>query len=244
MTDLYEVFQNVDLMLRKYRKYKITSKQMSEKEFKKTMQLYQYVKITGINKSGEKSTIFLFASDSKNAAKKEYFRRITDSVGDEQQELICITRDIFTSYIRKYIATIDHLNVFNYLHKNFSTEASKGPFCSPHIILSSEEARKVLSVHLKINPLGLPKISVDDVQAIWVGAQMGQLIKVVSNSPLTGKACRYRIVTHCSGQILQDVPDDSDSDDDIDKDLVVTDELPLKKENSDSDDSDSDDDAF
>jgi len=205
------------------------------------------LKIIGINNSGEKTQVFLFAPDSKNAAKKEYFSRIIDSVGDEQQEIICITRVLFSSYIKKYIAVIDHLKIYNYLHKTFSTEAAKGPFCSPHTILSSDEAREVLTKHLKINPLGLPKVSIDDAQIIWVGARIGQIIKIVSNSPLTGKACRYRIVTHCSGRILQEVQknededEDEDEDDDIDKDLVVDESIKKEDDTDVEEDDDSDD---
>lgn len=233
MTDLYDVFTNINIMLTKYRGYKITSPEVKEKAFKKTMQLYQYVKIEGVAKDGNKSTIFLFAADSKNAAKKEHFRRLINTINSKKQEIICITRVLFSSYIRKYVNTLNH-TVFNYLHRNFCTEVTKGPFCSPHVLLTPDEARELLSVQLKINPLGLPKIYIDDVQAIWIGAKMGQIVKIISNSPLTGKTCRYRIVTQRSGQILQEVDDDSDDEAEVEEDS--DDEVEEKKEIPDEDD--------
>jgi len=239
MTDLYETFQNVNIMLKKYRKYKITSHPLSEKELKRSMQLNQNAKITCINNFGEKTHVYLFAPDSRSATKKDHFSRIIDPLRDEQQEVICITRVPFSSYIKKYISEIDHLRIYNYLHKTFSTEAARGPFCSPHTVLSAEEARKVLIKHLKINPLGLPKISIEDAQVIWIGAGIGQIIKIISNSALTGKACRYRIVTPCSGKIIQDVPDEEDDEDeeaDIDEDLVAEEVQESSKEEEDEED--------
>ena len=88
------------------------------------------------------------------------------------------------------------------MHKIFAIEISKGPMCSKHTILSNNEVRTLCSRDLIIHPLSLPSISINDPQNIWIGGELGQVIKIESISEITGKTIRYRIVSPDSGKII------------------------------------------
>jgi len=91
--------------------------------------------------------------------------------------------------------------IFNYMHKHFNIETPRGPFCFPHTILSHTEVRQVILHDLKVNPLALGKIYVDDPQAIWIGATVGDIVKIVSYSPLVGESVKYRVVSQRTGKV-------------------------------------------
>ena len=83
------------------------------------------------------------------------------------------------------------------------------------IIIISKEAlsiyiNKALSkyTHLRvsrdliIHPLSLPSISFTDPQNIWIGGELGQVIKIESISEITGKTIRYRLISPDSGKLV------------------------------------------
>jgi DNA-directed RNA polymerase subunit H (RpoH/RPB5) len=88
------------------------------------------------------------------------------------------------------------------MHKYFSIEISKGPLCSKHVILSNNEVKDLCSRELIIHPLSLPSISINDPQNIWIGGELGEVIKILSISEITGETIRYRIVSPDSGKMI------------------------------------------
>ncbi|MDI6855940.1 MAG: DNA-directed RNA polymerase subunit H [Candidatus Thermoplasmatota archaeon] len=60
-----------------------------------------------------------------------------------------------------------------------------------HILLSKEEAKKILKEY-NAEFQQLPKILVTDPCAKILGAEPGDIIKVIRNSPTAGKAIAYR----------------------------------------------------
>ena len=81
-------------------------------------------------------------------------------------------------------------------------EISEGPLCSKHTILSNAEVRSLCSRDLIIHPLSLPSISFTDPQNIWIGGELGQVIKIESISEITGKTIRYRLISPDSGKLI------------------------------------------
>ncbi|MCD6509443.1 MAG: DNA-directed RNA polymerase subunit H [Thermoprotei archaeon] len=62
-----------------------------------------------------------------------------------------------------------------------------------HILLSKEEAKKVLR-ELHVNPWDLPWMRASDPAARALGAKPGDLIKIIRKSPTAGEAVIYRYV--------------------------------------------------
>lgn len=205
METLYEKYKNIQKFITKYRKYQLTddSKFLDYKTFKKTMQIEQYVKHKCINpqKNNISVYIYLFKNNSKFVKTTAQFKRLIDKLPEENANVIVISKDDLSIYITKALLKYKHLRVFNYKHKYFSIEISKGPFCSPHRILSDNEVRQLCSRELIIHPLSLPAIPINDAQNIWIGGELGDIIEIDSVSEITGKTIHYRIVSPIAGKI-------------------------------------------
>lgn len=62
-----------------------------------------------------------------------------------------------------------------------------------HEILNEEEVKKILSKYA-IEKEQLPKIRVSDPVAVQIKAKVGDVIKIIRESPTSGKAIFYRTV--------------------------------------------------
>ena len=68
-----------------------------------------------------------------------------------------------------------------------------------HIVLSPEEAKKVLD-KLNVIPQQLPKILEDDPIVRIIGARPGDIIMIVRRSPTAGVSIAYRYVVSTEGE--------------------------------------------
>ncbi len=66
-------------------------------------------------------------------------------------------------------------------------------FVSKHEILTSEEKKKFLEEY-KVQPYQLPRIKASDPAIIAVGANPGDIVRVIRKSPTAGKYIAYRYV--------------------------------------------------
>ena len=66
-------------------------------------------------------------------------------------------------------------------------------FVSKHEILTPEEKEKFLEEY-KVQPYQLPRIKASDPAIIAVGAQPGDVVRVIRKSPTAGKYIAYRYV--------------------------------------------------
>ncbi len=66
-------------------------------------------------------------------------------------------------------------------------------FVSKHEILTPEERKKILEEY-KVQPYQLPRIKASDPAIIAVGANPGDIVKVIRKSPTAGKYVAYRYV--------------------------------------------------
>ena len=62
-----------------------------------------------------------------------------------------------------------------------------------HEVLSKEEAEEVLKV-LGVRPEQLPKIRADDPIAKEIGAKVGDIVRIIRESPTAGVSIAYRLV--------------------------------------------------
>ena len=62
-----------------------------------------------------------------------------------------------------------------------------------HEVLSKEEAEEVLKT-LGVKPEQLPKIREDDPIAKEIGAKVGDIVRIIRESPTAGKSIAYRLV--------------------------------------------------
>jgi len=62
-----------------------------------------------------------------------------------------------------------------------------------HILIPENEANKVLKEY-DVDKEQLPKIKLADPVIVEIGAEIGDVIKVIRNSPTAGEAVVYRLV--------------------------------------------------
>ncbi len=62
-----------------------------------------------------------------------------------------------------------------------------------HEVLSKEEAEEVLKT-LGVRPEQLPKIREDDPIAKEIGAKVGDIVRIIRESPTAGRSIAYRLV--------------------------------------------------
>ncbi len=62
-----------------------------------------------------------------------------------------------------------------------------------HEVLSKEEAEEVLKT-LGVRPEQLPKIRADDPIAKEIGAKVGDIVRIIRESPTAGTSIVYRLV--------------------------------------------------
>jgi DNA-directed RNA polymerase subunit H (RpoH/RPB5) len=203
METLFEKYVNIQKFIIEYRKYKVEEPFLDFAVFKKTIQIEQYIRHKCTDtKKGRSVYIYFFKENSKYIKTTPQFKRLIDKLPEEPSDIIILTKSELSVYINKSLAKYPHLKVFNYVHRYFSIELSDGPLCSIHTILSNTEVRSLCSRELIIHPLSLPSISINDPQNIWIGGELGQVIKIISISEITGKTIRYRIVSPDSGKMI------------------------------------------
>ena len=160
------------------------------------------VKLSYINpKSSKPVLIYLFAKESKYNNNSQSLRGLLAKI-KEPSDVIIVTSGSFKTYSLRTIATFKHLRIKTYLHENFDLIVPKGPLCYPHRILSFEETNHLLNKELCRRLIHLPKIYSEDVQCIWIGAEVGDVIEITQLSDITGKSIQYRVVIPKSGKTI------------------------------------------
>ncbi len=72
-------------------------------------------------------------------------------------------------------------------------DITKSEFVSKHIITNEEEKQELLN-KFQITVRQLPRISVNDPVVKQLGGKIGDVIKIVRNSPVAGESIYYRVV--------------------------------------------------
>jgi DNA-directed RNA polymerase subunit H (RpoH/RPB5) len=198
MTDhLYDIYINLQNFITnpEYRNYALLDAAFLEKEeFINKMQEDQYIMCNCTDKSGKKVVIILFKEDSIYMG-SVYFKQLLGTFKKEENiELIIITNKKLKAYTNRISNGFPNIEIHTYLHKNFVIEIPKGPMCSKHSALSNEEVDQLINEGAFVHPLKLPAILITDPQIIWIGAKVGQIVKIESLSKLTGNSIYYRIV--------------------------------------------------
>lgn len=204
MEQLYEKYLNIQLFTIKYRQYILLDDNFESYEtFKNKMQIFEYVlhKFKNPKFPDKIIDLYLFKHDSKYISLTAYFKKILDRYNTEQI-IIMITKEELNVYRKKSIKQYKNLIIKNYLHKHFIIEINRGPLCSVHTVLSTEQT-KAVCYDIMAHGHKLAAIFESDPQNIWIGGEINDLIKIETYSEITGKSIHYRIVTPTSGKVLQ-----------------------------------------
>lgn len=201
-SELFEIYNNIFIFLEKYRNYEIKTIKLTMEKFNGNIRLDQYTKIESRDIKNEQSIIsFLFAPNSMYVKTTKMFRSLLDGAsrgkksGDKKLIIQMFIREPISSYIEKRAVPLyDTYEIYFYYHRHFAIESPLAPNVPLHEILDTESAIDICKNHLHVHPLELPKILITDVQCIWIGAKLGDIIKLTGISPISGKYIKYRVV--------------------------------------------------
>jgi DNA-directed RNA polymerase subunit H (RpoH/RPB5) len=216
-------YNNLHVFALGWRKYRQVSIPKKNDAFRKEMQFQDYTRLDYMNSSGKPVQIFLLAKSGKYDNSSQDLKRLLAKIR-EPTDVILVSADPFKIYSRRAIDIFKHLRVKTYLHENFNLIIPNGPLCYPHRIMRHEEVDRLLNEELCCQLVNLPKILVEDVQCIWRGAELGDVIEIKMPSDISGYVIQYRVVVAKSGRVISfrdygqpvaDIPTEPDEDDEI-----------------------------
>ena len=227
MSDQYQRYKNICVFAER-RGYERISELKDGNIFKKEMQNDQYVRLEYLNKkNGKPVLIYLFAKGSKYTEQSQQLKKILSKIKNPS-DVILISEFPLKSYSIKAISIFKHLRVKKYLHDNFSLIIPEGPMCHPHIIMSREEVIELLNNQLNCTLFNLPKILDEDPQCIWIGAEVGDVVKIIMKSNINGEHIQYRTVVSNTGRLISfrdDIKTNEEDVEDVDEEPIEIEDL-------------------
>lgn len=224
----YRLYQNIKIYAEEWRKFTTEDSNMDKKEFQNKLQFNKYIQLNYFNQNTNKKVIiFLLPIDSIIATKSQEMKKILSSVMDIS-DIIIISESPLKSHLQKAVKSFKRFNIKKYIHDNFSIVIPNAAISSKHEILTKDEVTNLLNKDLYCNIQNLPKIDINDPQCIWLGAELGDVLRITSDSNISGKYIHYRLVISNSNFINErqkdisadddvlDTIDEVDDDDDLD----------------------------
>lgn len=140
--------------------------------------------------------LLLLHIDSEYNSKTPIFKSLINSFKCNNCNIIVISNNPLSTHVNKQIVELstDTKKIFNYTYDIFKIILYNHILCSPHRILTDEECDELLNKNLKKKKSNLPKIKISDPQVIWIGAKIGDIIRIDRDSEITGKSIYYRVV--------------------------------------------------
>lgn len=197
----FNQYQNLHTFAIKWRKYTQVSIPKTKDAFRKEMQFKEYVRLDYTSSSGKPVRIFILATNGKYTDKSANLKLLLAQIR-KPTDVILVSQGIFKVFFQRAINMFKHLRVKTYLHENFNLIIPNGPLCYPHRIMSHDEVSRLLNEELCCQLINLPKILVDDVQCIWIGAELGDVIEIKMPSDISGVVVQYRVAVAKSGRII------------------------------------------
>ncbi len=179
---LYKYYQNLLIFAKQYRKFKVEKEYSDINDFIKSMRSNEYADIVFTDNSG-KGIIMLFPESSKYTH-TQYVRKLLESL--KGNKIYMVYKEMVNSHVLK---VIKNYNVKIYLHNNFKMEIPKGPNCYYHRIMKEAEVNELINDYLHCKTTNLPKIYDNDPQCIWIGAEEGDVLEII-----TPFSINYRLV--------------------------------------------------
>lgn len=198
----FEVYGNLIKMIENYRYGKITSVILDEDIFYKELLTNNLVKISSLE-NGIKCEYY-YLSEYNNSLKTILeFRKIMKKIDNDIINVYFISNTIINQQIYKVIVKeYKYLNIMFLPEKIFTFEIPKHVICSKHEIMKHDEIKKMVNDLALVSVINLPKIKVDDPQCIWIGAKVGDIVRISGNTAL-GFTIKYRYVIGCASKKIK-----------------------------------------
>lgn len=190
----YTIYNNLFKYLEIIKFHHIDNKRRDKKDFIKTLQFYSYVFVKAKNDNDE--TLYAFIVNNNVLLSKSIeFKKLLNIIQEKEVHLVIISADGLKTPVKKFLSkyTKKKMHIKDLRYDHFKMDPRKNILVPKHIICTEEETRKIMNDN-KIDHVGLfPKIKSTDVQVLWSGGNVGQLIKIERNTTV-GKILYYRAI--------------------------------------------------
>lgn len=142
------------------------------------------------------TVILLLHDESDYDSKTANFKALINTIRYPNSNVITISKDSLSTHVNKQIVELSNetKKIFSYTYDKFKFIVNNHVLCSPHSILNKDEEYNLLNNILKKKKSNLPKIKISDPQIIWIGGEIGNIVKIERDSEVTGKSLYYRVI--------------------------------------------------
>lgn len=198
----FEVYKNVYLYLKEVKKYKITEDKTMEKtqlngspnnvkEYKKTMQFHEYIRIRATDEKNNMLYVFII-DNPLYVSRVSMFTKLLNTVKETNYSMLLISKE---TKIKNSIKSYEKNNInFRYLSFDyFKFDPRKHVLVPKHNLCSPEKVSEILNRYHLTNAKQFSQIKYDDPQVVWVNGEVGDIIEIEETN-LNSSTLKYRIV--------------------------------------------------
>jgi DNA-directed RNA polymerase subunit H (RpoH/RPB5) len=196
---LWEIYQNL-IEFTNYRKLKLLNEKLTLDKFKKIILSRDNIILLKCQhlKDNTLCNVLLLPSNNNHIEKKIPLKKFTNNNPDFENiskfivitEKIILDSNILNPQNYKFIIENHIMKNFRIIVPNYHVLTSKH-----EIVCNIDEKERVKNLDLNEIITQLPKISICDPQIIWLGARIGDIIRIHRTSNSTGRQLYYRLVT-------------------------------------------------
>ena len=155
-----------------------------------------------------KTFILLFYTQTEYLATSSDFVKVLKRIPGFDSEtrnynmdIILISHDAINTYLNKKINNLitngmennGYKHIYSYKYCVFTMEIPTHELIANHVILTKNREQEIL-IELNTSKKNLPKIKKNDAVAIWIGAELGDIVKTEHLSEASGVKTVYLVV--------------------------------------------------
>lgn len=192
------IYENVKIMLTKYRGYEITSPVLTPGQLTERFNHFEHVVISCVRKEHilgpSMLTCIIISPGSKYSDKSADFKKlINPHLKDGGPGILIVSSAELSPFITKFIA--DEPRIEARLYKHFASVKPESDSVPHHQIATEEEVVEYCNTFYA-DRKKFPKINSHDVMGIWMGIRPGMTMRIDRVSETGGIAVVYR---YCKG---------------------------------------------
>lgn len=208
MSDMFEyepgvVYENLILMLTKYRGATLSSNALSPADLQLRMNRHGYAHVVATRVASEDDPrgaatihVLLVAPGHDYSNKAPKFKMMLAAIAPStSNEIIVVTSNGITSHIKKVIEEYNAKNtgiIYDYDYHLFIIEVPKHNSCEHHELVSHAAADKLTNYSYSSRE-DYPKIKSTEAHGVWLGLRPGMFVRITRASKSAGVTILYRV---------------------------------------------------
>jgi len=190
------IYNNIYKFL-EYRKIKPITPQVKDDIFLRNFNHNGYVSVEGMLNNKVYHILFIERNNDMGLKAKDFNKKVTEISRGKSMTIIVISKEELSKNIKKEILSIRTINrlvvIENYKYDTFVLVIPEHEAVPKHSIATQDELKVYLDFY-NLNGRDLQKIFNTDPAVVWLGANVGDIVKIDRISDSTGISTAFRIV--------------------------------------------------